>query len=179
MKTIAILIFQVFLLALIACEKEDNDLPVTLKLELLDENSVSCNQFEYGENIIFSFKMTNNLDSILYYDLSFMNDEFFKVYLKDGDDLIAIGKPYVSLYLELRYGQFFISGNTTSGNFLPWISDSSIVHVPPCFVIHPNEPLEKGDYVTGFTSDFKFYTKDKSEIYELKNQSFEVNFIIE
>ena len=181
MKMNTLIIIQLILFSLISCEKKDNEnnFPISLNYELLDSLKNAKTSFRYGENIIFSFRMANNTDSILYYEINFMNDDFFKVYKKNGGELNPIGKPYQSINYEYRLGQNLIPAGETYGFILPWIPDSDVNHYPPFFYVLPNKPLDKGEYYTGFSSVFKFFTKNKEIEYVSDLLTFTINFKIE
>src|SRR3989304_7642265 len=116
MKMNTLIIIQLILITMICCEKEDNknDFPISLNYELLDSLENTKITFGKGEKIIFSFKITNNSDSLLYYETDFINEEFFKVYKINNGEKTAIGKSYNSVFCEYRtIANMFIPPNQT------------------------------------------------------------------
>jgi len=181
MKMNTLIIIQLILFILFGCKKENskNDFPISLNYELLDSLENTKTHFNYGEKIIFSFRIMNNSDSLLYYEPDFINEEFFKVYKVNNGEKTAIGRSYKGVFCEYTaINNMFVQPNQTIRFIIPWIPDSTNCCPPFCNVIK-NSPLEKGEYVTSFSSRFKFFTKNKEVEYVSDLLTFTINFKIE
>ena len=180
MKVTASIIIQLILFAMLSCEKEGNkdDFPLSLTYELLDSIGNSKISFAKGEEIIFLFKITNNSDSILYFETKFINEEFFKVYKIENGEKISMGKSFKGLYCYyVPTPDFYVLPGKSGGVAIPW-SPIHEDYYPFCNVIQ-KPSLDKGNYFTGFTSNFKFYTKNKVIEYNTAMMTFAINFHVE
>ncbi len=180
MKMNILILIQLSLIALLSCEKEDNknDFPLSLSYELLDSLGNSKTTFSKGEEIIFSFKITNNSDSILYFETNFINEEFFKVYKIENGEKISMGRSFKGLYCYyVPTPAFHILPGKSGGVAIPW-SPVNEHYYPFCNLVQ-KPPLDVGDYFTGFESNFIFYTKNKEIVYNTDIMTFTINFKIE
>ena len=182
MKMNTLIIIQLILFSLISCEKKDieNDFPISLTYELLDSLKNPKTSFRYGEEIIFCFNITNNSDSLLYYETNFLGEEFFKVYKINNGVKTAVGKSYKGVFCTyIPHPEFFVLPHSISGVAIPWSPDiNKNCYYPFCNLVS-NPPLEKGEFFTGFSSKFKFFTKNKEIEYVSDLKTFTIKFKIE
>ncbi|MEL7006348.1 MAG: hypothetical protein AAFN93_27020 [Bacteroidota bacterium] len=127
--------------------------------------------------------MTNLSEEELYLKSFSGMDDFFRVYQlqpnPETGDLVSIGKPYNAIFCQFVNGYIVPSKGTLKVE-LPWIprlADQESYSPILCNYNYNNQPLLKGSYTTGFTSDLSF--SNGAETFNLKNQSFEINFKIQ
>jgi len=166
-------------LGLQACEKKDtNPPPVTIKYELRDSTGTPKTRFQYGENIYFSFRITNHSDSMLCYKPFMAYSEFSKVYALEEGKKNLVGRAFEDIIIELRGGQNIISPKSSVGDVIPWVRSDTIIWYPPGFLYGDKKaPLKVGNYYTGFIETYMFYPKNNNAInYDPKTQKHEIFF---
>lgn len=170
---------QLTMLLLMGCEKnKEDDFPVTFQFELIDSKGNTSVEYDYGETIIFAFKMFNNSAETIYFKPEFITENFFGVFKIEDGVLETIGKPYDEIYLEYKNVQYSILAGESYGLIVPWSAEDVDTVYPPFFYVKSNEWLTKGEYYSKFSCSFEFFTKNKERIYESKNNNFETKFIV-
>jgi hypothetical protein len=145
-------LFGIVLFTAFGCEKNKNDIPIDFTFRLLDTLGNKSTTFNEGENIIFSFLITNKSSKDQMVENFFPNDEFFKVYKSNGE-AISYGKPYDAV---CYIGFFTIPANDNLEFKCPWVVSSNPEHYGLCLMQsydHINY-LPKGNYFTAFSASF-------------------------
>ena len=134
-----------------ACSSDEED-SLSVQFHLEDENGVPKTEFKQGENIIFKLTIYNSTDAS--YSIknwfSFFDENFFRVYSFDGQDM---GSSWdIRYYLDLMEYIFAYDSRTFS---CPWMTNENL---PPTYPLVMKEekmqPLPVGNYYTKF--DLKF-----------------------
>ncbi|MDD2198067.1 MAG: hypothetical protein PHW91_12865 [Bacteroidales bacterium] len=134
------------------CEKNKNDIPVDFTFQLLDTLGNESITFNEGENIIFSFLVTNKSSKVQMVENFFPIDEFFNVY-KSNQEEINFGKPYDG---NCEIGYFSIPANCSLEFKCPWVVSSDPDHYGFCLAQNQDhlDCLPIGSYFTVFSSSF-------------------------
>lgn len=173
-------LFGIIVFMAFSCdENENNSIPVEFKLRVLNEQGVETTTFNEGENVIFSFLVTNQTNEDLYFYQGQMNlnDFFSLIKLNTSDEDLLLGKPYNLIFCD-KIGALKIPANGSLDITVPWLYDSNIsLGYNGCEATegeyHTNTlPLSVGNYKSEFSSSFKI-----SE-YQTEEKYFEVKFTI-
>lgn len=168
-----IIAFIVICLLFVTCEKNKDESPLEFKLCLLDKLGNEKTEFNYGENIIFSFQVKNNTSENLMLKNFFENENVFRVFkINDKNEIIDYGTPY-DLVAEIGY--FSVNASKTLYLNCSWKCSNgeefnSIYF--GCLSDKPEQLLEKGNYYTSFSESFII----GENIIEKKY--FKINFIV-
>lgn len=182
MKPIIKILFLYGIIVLMAfsCEKnEGNSIPVNFKLRMLNEQGEETSTFNEGENVVFSFLVTNQTNEDLYFYQGQMNlDDFFcLIKLNTSREDILLGKPYNLIFCD-KIGALKIPANGSLDITVPWLYDSNIsfgyngCEATDGEYHNDTFPLSVGNYKSEFSSSLKI-----SE-YQTEENHFEVKFTI-
>jgi hypothetical protein len=155
------ILFILLIIILLGCkgdgQPEGNIIfPITFNLNVLNENGKAATSFPEGEDIVFSFEMTNitNKEQVLYYGFCDIivqpTSEFFRIYKYDVNETnlwIDLGRPCMPEACAAVMG-YHISADSTTKIQYSWRNQ----WLPQCT---PNNPLQKGKYKTGFQYEFE------------------------
>ncbi len=170
-SAIALLIFTTM-----SCEKEEQDkLLVDFKFRLLDTLGNEKTVFNQGENIVFSFEITNKTSQNVYIGNFFPNDDFFRVFqLNPPKRKLDYGKPYQG-YIEIGY--FSVKRDSVFKIQIPWKCTFWNEKYSVLVCDTNNETLPKGNFVTEFSQSFEISEIEK-EHYFTEEKHFKINFTI-
>lgn len=179
-----ILTFSPLLLIGASCKEESIDLPVSYQFQLLDEQGNQSTTFQKGENFFVNFSIINNSDEIIYFNQNSLNkDNFFRVFEKVVENnkiqMIDYGKPYSGMFcLEHYAGGIPIPANGSVDFKFAWHTDKedNLSQLDPFCRSNAADFLEKGNYVTKFSSHFIF-SKGEERV-TTDTLQFQINFEI-
>lgn len=183
-------ILMLITLFLISCnEEQETSIPqIDFTFQLHDLEGNSSTVFNEGENFVFSFFIINSSDRPIQFNQSEMQTkDFFRVLrLIDTQEEVStvdIGKPYNSIFC-LFLKSHTISAKDTLSLQIPWKPDQNwdsgnVSYFSPffCEVNSDNQPLDKGNYQTKFSSGFEFFVDGNP--FSVPLQDFKIDFIIE
>ncbi|MFT6970782.1 MAG: hypothetical protein ACJAXX_001348 [Roseivirga sp.] len=155
-------------------ERTDGDFE--FKYGLFNTQGQPTTEFNQGDQIIFSFWMTNDTDQSWYLIQSEYRD-FFRVYKIEGvDNQIDMGQPHDGMFFQKKLGIGPISKNTLKFE-LPWVVPASMELDRGLWKKGRNAPpLEKGNYRTVFDQSFEF--SDGGQTRETDVLSFSIDFTV-
>ncbi len=148
------LLFATITVLFTSCEKNKTDLPVEFRFVLLDTLGNEKTEFNYGENIIFSFQVINYSSEDLFLENFLPNDDFFRVYQPNTNEgTLDCGIPYT---MVSEIGGFIIPANDTLKIEYPWNNiNSENSNNSVLFGDNKRVNLPIGSYYTAFSQSFK------------------------
>jgi hypothetical protein len=148
---------------------------ITFKFCLLNENRMPVTVFNVGENIVFSFSITNDKGKIIYFPTDFINTEFYRVFQQNGTDM---GKSWTGLWCDynLQKQEIELKSSGYQSFDCPWILKETFQPNYPLCMSESKLPLFAGDYYAIIKSDFIYFVDNERK--EIKNISFKINFKI-
>jgi hypothetical protein len=155
---------------------------IEFKFCLLNEEGEPATVFNEGENFSFYFSVTNKRDEKLNFDAGFAQtnqNDFCDIY--DSEDQ-NIGKPYnVLTVLMIGAGAYPFQSDTTYVFEVPWVDNRNDIWFweKATYESSHREPLEKGDYYTGFKYRFRFARTHEEPSLITDTLSFKINFKIQ
>jgi hypothetical protein len=155
-----ILLILMFL-AIITCEKDDNDLPFSFDYSTTDINGNRKSTFIEGENIIFSFKIINHTDEdFIFFPYYLDSSNIFKIYKRSDDsDLDYIGSPAKAVICE--FGPSGIPANGLFDLSVP-LYDAKTIGYSVCKAFD-SLFITTGNYESSFSYSFKLSNLYNSE----------------
>lgn len=132
---------------------------VSLSFSLLDINGTPCNEFAYGDPIIFDLEIDNkkNKPIILFHsdkdavDLQ-LGSDLFKVYSEE--DKREMGTPWSGMFCEYSLAPISLPASTQSHLYCSWFGvneDNKYRCSYPLCKDADNVPLPKGSYFVRFS----------------------------
>ena len=151
---------------------------IAFKFCLLNEQEKPATVFNEGENIIFSFSLTNNLKESISIPTQFINDDFYRVY--ENKNNTDMGKAWTGIWCNFNNEKMMIEllANEQKELNCPWrLSEIFQADYPLCKGDDMN-PLPQGEYFTSLHFDL-LYTTTEGEQKSIKNVTFTINFKIQ
>jgi hypothetical protein len=183
-----------------SCEKEDDitswDIPIdsenpvidvkvddfSINFYLLNEDGVKTNKFNEGENFYLHFSIKNVSENEYYFVPRFASESyvntFFNVFKATGEDL---GKSIESIMTNtIGLAGYTFDPNEEVIYEFPWLfhSETSWEYKWTHYRSKTRLPLEKGQYYTGFDSEFIFHPRGDNENEKKYDLTFKINFEI-
>lgn len=153
----------------------------TFNFYLINEDREKTNLILEGENFSIHFSIVNNSSTEYYYVPEFAKDRngsFFHIFKADGEDL---GKSFTQGFTNtIGLGGYSFDPKAEVVYEYPWKfqSDTTWDSYWTTYSSIETVALEKGEYFTGFNSDFVFYKGGDSDPKMNFNLSFNINFKI-
>lgn len=157
-----------------SCKKNNNEFPVEFKLRLVDTLGNEKTVFNQGENIVFSFLVTNKSADDLMLENFLPNDEFFRLYqLIPNESSVNYGKPYDAI---CEIGFFTVPAKSVLEFKCPWVSSENANYYGYCLGTSQNGShsyfLPLGNFFSSFSSAFNIGNIQTEE------KQFEVKFSV-
>jgi hypothetical protein len=158
----------------VGCEESKTDLPIEFGLRLLDTLGNEKTEFNEGENIIFSFLVTNNSNSEMFIRNFISNDSnFFRVYGLNSSKVNIDYGTAIDIVCEI--GGFNLEANGFIDFKCPWVISEKDENYHYCISQLPGEHetfLPVGNYYTTFKQKFTVGS------FETEEMQFEVEFSV-
>jgi hypothetical protein len=159
------------------CEKDPEPFPVDFEYRLLNPKGEVTTTFKQGEDITFSFLITNKDPSLtaLYnfvLEMNSPNSGFCKVYqIVEGQGEIYWGVAGCLSDLSYEFIGIYPLGKVGIPKEIKyqWLRADEFCNAP-------NKPLTKGKYKTGFTQTFYLNNGKRMIDSEHTTRTFEINF---
>lgn len=153
-----------------SCKKEplpefSNGVPMTFRLRLLNADGKETNELKQGENFSLSFIITSHASGkwIINSDALVENRNFFRVFkVVNPTDSLDKGQPF-DTDVVCSGEELFIKPNESVEFRRDWLSDSTKFSTG-CIRGKKQDPLEIGQYKTGFSHRFTFFEGDSLRV---------------